>query len=108
MMQGVLLFDVSCSVFLSHPTRQCSVSAQVARLLASCGFGGQNITIAVMSCRRFRSLMALALPCGIGSASIVLTTCLGFQDHLRKDTPADMFEKRVCSYLHLTAKSRPC
>ena len=109
MMQGVLLFDVSCSVFLSH-YETCSVSAQVARLLASCGFGGQYITIAVMSCRHFRSLMALALPCDIGGASNVLTTRFSFQDLLftRMDTPADIFEKRVCSYLHLTAKSRPC
>ena len=38
MMQGVLLFDVSWSVFLSHPARPYSVSAQAALLHASCRF----------------------------------------------------------------------
>ena len=51
------------SVFRRHPARRKSVSAQVARLLACCGFGGHYITIAVMSSRQFRSLMASALPC---------------------------------------------
>ena len=69
MMQGVLLFGVPWSVFLSHTARQHGVSVQVALLLASSGFGGQYITIAVMSSCQFRSLMAPALPCTFGSAS---------------------------------------
>ena len=52
MMQGVLLFGVSWNVFLGHPARPYSVSAQAALLLASCRFGGQYTTIAVMlSCQ---------------------------------------------------------
>ena len=56
MMQGVLLFGVSWSVFLSHPERQYGVSEKFARLLTSCGLGGQYITIAVRSSCQFRSL----------------------------------------------------
>ena len=86
----MLLFGVSWSVFLRHPARQYGVSAQIARLLASCSFGSQYITIGVRSSSQFRSLMAPALPCNFGGAPNVLTTCLGF--HLfflltRMDTP---------------------
>ena len=77
MMKGAPLFGVSWKVFLRHPARQYGVSAQIARLLASCA-GGQHITIGARSSFQFRSLMAPASPCNFGSAPNVLTACLGF------------------------------
>ena len=93
MMKGVLLFGVSCSFFLEPSCES------VQRLSVGCSrLAALEVTIAVMPSCQFRRLMALALPCDIGGASNVLTT----------DTPADMFEKRIWSYPHLTSKCRPC
>ena len=71
MMQGVLLLGVSWSIFLSQTAKPSSVSA------------------------------LLALHCNLGSASYMLTTCLGFQSFLfmRVDTLAAIFEHLVFSYL---------
>ena len=89
---------------LSEPFRQI-----VERLIISCGFGGQYITIAVTSSCQFRSLTAPCLPCNLGGASNIYTTCFGFQSFLctRIDTPAALFEHLVCSYSHLISKCRP-
>ena len=82
-MSCVLLFGVSWSVFLSHPTRPT-----VSRNQPLCcsprvfDFGGQYITIAVMSSCQLRSLMAHALACNFEGSSNVLITYLGFQDRL--------------------------
>ena len=79
-------------VFLGYPLREYSLSAWVARLLASCGFGGLCITTAVTSSCQFRSRTVPALLC-----SFNVLTCLGFQ-----------VRERASVRIPITSKCRPC